>query len=87
MQQADTGLRVLLTPSLKEPVLHWQCSSCEFRSKAPHAEALPDHILFNQKYNIRYRWLFLAGSHRSTLTPSYAALPLSFAPGTASLTT
>lgn len=68
--QADEGLRVLLTPSLKEPVLHWQCASCEFRSKAPHAEALPDHILFNQKYNIRYRWLFLAKSHRSTLKPS-----------------
>ena len=43
--------------------------SCEFRCKAPTADSLPDHVLFNQKYNIRYRWLFLAKSHRSASTP------------------
>ncbi|KAF2724462.1 hypothetical protein K431DRAFT_310028 [Polychaeton citri CBS 116435] len=61
----DEGLRVHLTPAPKEPILHWQCTACQFRSKAPNADSLPDHILFNQKHNIRYQWLFLAKSHRS----------------------
>ena len=53
---------------LNEPVVHWSCKMCTFRSKAPNADTLPDQILFNQKYGIRYRWLFLAKSHRATET-------------------
>ncbi|OQV08968.1 hypothetical protein CLAIMM_13162 isoform 2 [Cladophialophora immunda] len=64
------GLEVQITAALKEPVIHWACKVCKFRSKAPHADALPDQILFNQKYGIRYRWLFLAKSHRRTDTLS-----------------
>ncbi|GAB7334713.1 hypothetical protein MBLNU13_g06652t1 [Cladosporium sp. NU13] len=66
----DEGLRVLLTPrpNHKEPILDWQCTACNFRSRAPTADALPDYILFNQKHNVRYRWLFLANSHCSAPT-------------------
>ena len=68
--QVDEGIRVLLTPrpNHKEPILDWQCTACNFRSRAPSAEALPDYILFNQKHNVRYRWLFLANSHCSAPT-------------------
>ncbi|KAF2446710.1 hypothetical protein P171DRAFT_429677 [Karstenula rhodostoma CBS 690.94] len=59
------GLEVQITPALKEPVLHWACKECKFKSRAPNADTLPDEILSNQKYNIRFRWLFLAKSHRS----------------------
>jgi hypothetical protein len=59
------GLEVQITAALKEPIIHWSCKFCKFRSKAPNADALPDQVLFNQKYGIRYRWLFLAKSHRS----------------------
>ncbi|KAM0716661.1 hypothetical protein Q7P37_008106 [Cladosporium fusiforme] len=69
---AGEGLQVHLTPSLKEPVIHWQCAACNFNSKAPNADALPSHILFNQRYNVRYRWTFLAKSHRSA-SASFAA--------------
>jgi hypothetical protein len=67
--QVDKGLRVDLTPGPREPILHWQCGSCNFRSRAPSLDSLPDHVLFNQKYNVRYRWLFLAKSHCSASTP------------------
>jgi hypothetical protein len=62
---------VLLTrgPNHKEPILDWQCTACNFRSRAPNADALPDYILFNQKHNVRYRWLFLANSHCSAPNP------------------
>ncbi|KAF2106662.1 hypothetical protein BDV96DRAFT_328388 [Lophiotrema nucula] len=58
------GLDLELSPDLQNPVIHWTCKECKFRSKAPNVDSLPNHILFNQKYNIRYRWLFLAKSHR-----------------------
>ncbi|KAK3071088.1 hypothetical protein LTR53_009282 [Teratosphaeriaceae sp. CCFEE 6253] len=41
--------------------------------RVPTADALPDQILFNQKYSVRYRYLFLAKSHCSTETPSVLA--------------
>ena len=68
--QVDEGIRVLLTPkpNYKEPVVYWQCTACDFRSKAPSADALPEYVLFNRKHNVRYRWLFLANSHCSTPT-------------------
>ena len=72
-KDAHQGIQVQLTASLKEPVLHWACRECKFRSKAPNEDALPNQILFNQKYNVRYRWLFLAKSHRSTETASEVA--------------
>jgi hypothetical protein len=63
--QVHEGLDVELTSSSKEPVVHWTCKECKFRSKAPKVEAQPDIVLFNQKYAIRYRWMFLAKSHRT----------------------
>ncbi|RDW57299.1 hypothetical protein BP5796_12749 [Coleophoma crateriformis] len=60
------GLEVQVTPTLQEPVIHWACKACKFRSRAPNEDALPNLIIFNQKYGIRYRWLFLAKSHRGT---------------------
>ncbi|KAF2683240.1 hypothetical protein K458DRAFT_43963 [Lentithecium fluviatile CBS 122367] len=60
------GLKVQMTPTSKEPIIHWACKECKFKSRAPSADALPNHILFNQKYGVRYRWLFLAKSHRGT---------------------
>ncbi|KAK7189077.1 hypothetical protein DPSP01_010336 [Paraphaeosphaeria sporulosa] len=57
------GLEVQITPALKEPVLHWACKECKFKSRAPNADTLPDVVMSNQKYNIRFRWLFLAKSH------------------------
>ncbi|KAK3071870.1 hypothetical protein LTR53_007861 [Teratosphaeriaceae sp. CCFEE 6253] len=67
------GLVVQMTPALRDPVLHWACRVCKFRLRAPNADALPDQILFNQKYSVRYRYLFLAKSHCSTETPSVLA--------------
>ena len=63
VMKVHEGLEVQITAALKEPIIHWACKVCKFRSKAPHEDALPDQIHFNQKYGIRYRWLFLAKSH------------------------
>ncbi|KAK6437685.1 hypothetical protein LTR95_006114 [Oleoguttula sp. CCFEE 5521] len=64
-RRVQDGLDITVTPPLDKPTLHWTCKSCKFTAKAPNPDALPDQIHMYQRFNVRYRWLFLAKSHQS----------------------
>nr|OQO19040.1 hypothetical protein B0A51_12319 [Rachicladosporium sp. CCFEE 5018] len=67
-RRVQDGLDITVTPPLDKPTLHWTCKSCKFTAEAPNPDALPDQIHMYQKFNVRYRWLFLAKSHQSATT-------------------